>query len=602
MKTKTNHTKATASMKSSWRFRIPAILGLLPLLLLALPAMLEAQTFTNSYGVWSYLTDGANAVVTGFAGTNEVVTIPDMVNGLPVVGIGTNAFAGSSLTSVTIPDSVVSIGDSAFNLCLSLANVVLGNGVTRIGDYAFSGVHGNGDPINTITIPDSVTNIGVGAFGLTRLTNAIIGTNVISIGDSAFEGTSLPTVAIPGSVTSIGDYAFTRCLSLTNVTILNSPASVGYAAFDGCSKLRNVTLGNGVTSIGDDAFSGTQSALPGDPISTITIPNSVTNLGVDAFYDCENLTNVTIGDGVTSIRTEVFAWCHSLTSVTIPTSVTSVGTNAFFECGSLTNVTFMNSPVNIRDGAFGNCSILDTVELGNRVTSIGAGAFGFDGPIYSPFLGAITIPNSVTNIGDHAFANRIGLTNVTILNSPATIELGAFLNCFRLTTVMLGTNLTSIGDYAFADPNIPGGGWLTTITIPASVTNIGFEAFYYCPSLAGAYFLGNAPPDNGTAFDLDSLATVYYLPGTTGWGPTFGGGPTVLWNPQAQELSMTAGQFGFNITGPTNAVIVVEAATNLANPMWIPVGTNTLTDGSSPFSDADWTNFPGRYYRLRSPQ
>jgi hypothetical protein len=100
-------------------------------------------------------------------------------------------------------------------------------------------------------------------------------------------------------------------------------------------------------------------------------------------------------------------------------------------------------------------------------------------------------------------------------------------------------------------------------------------------------------------FDGDSNATVYYLPGTTGWGETFGGRPIMLWNPQAQNLGERANQFGFTITGTSNLVIVVEACTNLANPVWSQVGTNTLTGGSSYFSDPQWTNYPARFYRLR---
>jgi hypothetical protein len=96
--------------------------------------------------------------------------------------------------------------------------------------------------------------------------------------------------------------------------------------------------------------------------------------------------------------------------------------------------------------------------------------------------------------------------------------------------------------------------------------------------------------------------TVYYLAGTTGWGSMFGGVPAVLWNPQAHAPGFTGGQFGFNLTGPTNAVIVVEACTNLSNPVWLPVATNTFSaSGTSTFSDPQSANNPTRYYRFRSP-
>jgi hypothetical protein len=162
---------------------------------------------------------------------------------------------------------------------------------------------------------------------------------------------------------------------------------------------------------------------------------------------------------------------------------------------------------------------------------------------------------------------------------------------------------------------------LTSITIPNSVTNIGGEVFYYCSNLTSVYFMGNAPTADSSVFWKFPVVfqppgshppppTVFYLPGTQGWGATFGGQPTVLWNPRAQTrdtgFGVRTNRFGFNITGSSNLVIVVEACTNLANPVWTPIGTNTLntfigTNGTSHFSDSQWTNHPGRFYRLRSP-
>jgi len=146
---------------------------------------------------------------------------------------------------------------------------------------------------------------------------------------------------------------------------------------------------------------------------------------------------------------------------------------------------------------------------------------------------------------------------------------------------------------------------LTSVTIPNSVTSVGDYAFSNCSSLTAAYFLGNAPPDPGAVFGDNSgpdPATIYYLPGTRGWGPFFSGVPTELWNPQASALCVTGGHFGFDISGPSNTVIVVEACTNLAHPVWLPVSTNALNgNGASSFSDSQSANYPGRFYRFRSP-
>src|SRR5204862_48217 len=119
-------------------------------------------------------------------------------------------------------------------------------------------------------------------------------------------------------------------------------------------------------------------------------------------------------------------------------------------------------------------------------------------------------------------------------------------------------------------------------------------------SLTAAYFLGNAPPDPGDVFVAPVV--VYYLPGARGWGPYFSGYPTELWNPQATTLRITGGHFGFSVTGPSNTVIVVEACTNLAQPVWLPVSTNALDgSGASSFSDSQSGNSPARFYRFRSP-
>jgi hypothetical protein len=148
---------------------------------------------------------------------------------------------------------------------------------------------------------------------------------------------------------------------------------------------------------------------------------------------------------------------------------------------------------------------------------------------------------------------------------------------------------------------------LTSVTIPNSVTSIGGEAFAGCTGLTGLYFQGHSPsPSWGSPiFDAVGQTTVYYLPGSTGWGSAYGGRPTALWLPQVRNVAARFGvpgnPFGFDVSWAPGQTVVVEAATDLAAPVWSLVQTLTLTGDSIPFSDPQWGLHPVRVYRLRAP-
>jgi len=137
------------------------------------------------------------------------------------------------------------------------------------------------------------------------------------------------------------------------------------------------------------------------------------------------------------------------------------------------------------------------------------------------------------------------------------------------------------------------------------VRDIGSWAFFNCPGLKAVYFQGNAPSFGDSVFSYDNNTTVYYLPGTTGWGPMFANRPTALWNPQVQTSDANFGvrmdRFGFNITGTPDIPLVVEASINFASGSWAPLQSCTLTNGLLYFSDPHWTNYPRRFYRISSP-
>ena len=433
---------------------------------------------------------------------------------------GSSEYVGSviipeSFTYDGVIYSVISIEDKAFRNCSGLTSVSIPNSVTSIGSSAFSWCTG----LTSITIPNSVT----------------------SIGGSAFYGClGITKVTIPNSVTEINNYAFTRCSSLTSVTIPNSVKRIGSWSFWDCSSLTSIEIPNSVTSIGKGAFSGcyfeikefiNNSILDAEANnywgatildsrengfaikdgllikyygneSVITIPNSVTSIGSSAFINCSDLTSVTIPNSVTSIGDQAFSGCKGLTSVTIPNSVTSIGQSAFYGCffekGEFINKSSLDAEANNNWGAV----IVDSKENGFMIK---------DGVLVAYFgnESVITIPNSVTSIGQSAFAGCSGLTSVTIPNSVTSIGGGAFYGCSNLSSITIPNSVTSIGDYAFGSCS-----GLTSVTCEAtSVPSTGDYAFADVPqSSATLYVPASALEDYKATSPWSDFGTVVAIP------------------------------------------------------------------------------------------
>ena len=247
-----------------------------------------------------------------------------------------------------------------------------------------------------------------------NIKNVVIEDGITSIGSFAFYGCSLTNIRIPGSVTSIGKYALDDCMSLTSVTIPGSVSSIGEYAFMDCRNLTDATILDGVTSIENRAFWGCSS------LTSVTIPNSVTNIGESAFWHCSELTSVTIPDGVTSIEDHVFVGCYSLTSITIPNSVTSIGNFAFRSCTELTSITIPDGVISIGNFAFSGCNELTSITIPDSVTSIGDSAFE-----ECRILTSISIPDSVTSIGSSVFNDCFFLKTIS-LSCKSTLKRSDF--------------------------------------------------------------------------------------------------------------------------------------------------------------------------------
>jgi len=314
----------------------------------------ETGEYTEgTYELLTYRNYGDYIEITGCDESAMEVVIPAEIDGVAVTSIGNSAFNwNSSLTSVTIPDSVISIEAGAFSECTSLTSITIPDSVTSIGASAFSGC----TSLTNITIPDSVTSIGSRAFqSCQSLTSITIPDTVTSIGEYAFTGTPwldeqmtenqfvivngiligtgvcTGDIVIPDGVTSIPDNMFNFNRDITSVVIPDGVTDIGTFAFLYCYSLASVTIPDSVRNIGDGAFFGC-------PLTSVTIPDGVITIGEAAFCECAPLTSVTIPGSVTIIEKDVFCWCDSLTSVTIlnPDCIIEGDSETFSNKGSAT--------------------------------------------------------------------------------------------------------------------------------------------------------------------------------------------------------------------------------------------------------------------------
>jgi hypothetical protein len=262
-------------------------------------------------------------------------------------------------------------------------------------------------------------------------------------------------------------------------------------------------------------------------------------------------------------------------------------------CDALTNVALPNNLATIPKSTFEGCSSLASFNIPSTITNIEELAFAESG------LVSVTIPDTVTSLGVGVFDYCDKLVSVTVPGSIAVITNAMFAECSRLTSVTLGEGLRYIGNSAFDNCSS-----LWSITIPSTVTNLQSWAFGDCTALTSVYFRGNPPVAGINTFISDDNVTVYYLPGNTNWGALYAGRRAKVWDPHVQTSGSTFGVrtncFGFTIAATNASMVVVEACTNLANPIWLPVRTNLLVGGAAYFSDPRWTNYPTRHYRLRS--
>lgn len=430
--------------------------------------------------------EGLETMQTGTFSNCKSLKEINLPEGLKVV----RGFDGcTGLTTVTIPQSVVEIGNGAFSGCNSISSLTLPNNLQKMGHTVFSSC----TSLTNITIPSSVTSIGEDAFnGCTNLKSVVMNEGLKSLGDEVFYGCSnLESVNLPNSIETIGISCFLGCAKLTSANIPSALLAVHNYMFSGCTQLATITVptDSKLETIGDGSFYKTA-------LSSFEFPNTVKSIGKEAFYETQ-LTSIKIPDNLKIIGERAFSYNTSLVSIDFgEAKIDSVYKLAFSSCTNIETVDIGNLEnwLNIGWGKhtyysdvfydanplyYSRKIILDGTQL--NVLDIPEGTTEIKG---GAFIGCqrfmrLTIPNTLKKIGDYAFSECSDLAAIKFGDSPSLESLGdrAFGGCVCLTNVKLPETVNNIAGAFY------GCSGLASFTIPPLVRDLGSSTFYGCTSL-----------------------------------------------------------------------------------------------------------------------
>ena len=444
-----------------------------------------------------------------------------------VVRIADNAFTNcNGLTSVTIPNSITSIGEWIFS-CTGVTSIKIPNSVVEIKPFAFADCsnltsievawdntsYDSRDYCNAIietatntliagckntVIPNTVTSIGDAAFqGSSELTSIEIPSSVTKIGFQAFHSCGLTSIEIPSSVTTISDYAFVYCRNLTDITLPNSVTSIGQGAFSETAFYENHSDG---FVIFNDWLLGYKGE---EPVGELVIPNHVTNVAGGVFWYCEELTKVTLPDNVKNIGGSAFEGCEGLTSIAIPNSVTTIEEEAFAYCWNLKKIINLSNLDIVASTYEHGC----VAAYANEVITVPGGVL-IDDYIFvesegvnvlTKYIGNdanIVLPASCNGenyvIGANVFSGNTNITSITVPSTVTAIVEDAFLDCTSLTAVYIN-DLSAWCKIDFANPNANptnvahnlylNGELITDLVIPSNITVIKNHTFRGCSAI-----------------------------------------------------------------------------------------------------------------------
>ena len=373
------------------------------------------------------------------------------------------AFARCGITSLELPQSVKSVGDHAFTECTSLKTVKLPTSMKTVQEHCFSGC----TALVQVIIPEGYTTFYDGAFaGCTALKSIELPQSLRVLDVSAFARSGLEYAEIPEGIETVERTVFKDCKSLKSIYLPDAMETIPEGFFSGCSSLTEIRFPSACKSIGEEAFSYCTA------LENLDMPDTVGAIRKRAFYGCTGLVQVEFSEKLASIQIEAFMNCTSLQSVILPEGFTDLGGSVFSGCFSLTEVYIPSTLRFLRGYAFTGCSALEEIDIPETVQYVEEGVFMNCRSLKRVSLPAFSDSSTITNFmfkgctqlsevsfgegfDDGDFGNRMfentGLTHVVIPQNVTVIDEYAYYDCAKLETVVLHADVQQIMQKAFAN-------------------------------------------------------------------------------------------------------------------------------------------------------